>query len=165
MSLVTKVDSIPENSIILKNFRKVDYCDSYQISKKTNDTIDSIVTEIFKIPLWVDYLMIIRNQFVEMFGLKTDSKKAASIDTFYPIGSKAVYFTVVDRNDNEIIMAENDKHLNFRTSVFIDRNNGPSKIYLSTVVTFNNVWGRLYFLPVRPFHQIIVRSLLKRHIK
>ena len=105
--------------------------------------------------------MKIRDQFVGIFGLATGSKENTNIDSFYPIGSKAVYFTVLDRNENEIVMAENDKHLNFRTSVFIDRHDITSTIYFSTVVSFNNIWGKLYFVPVKPFHRLIIRSLLK----
>ena len=59
-------------------------------------------------------------------------------------------------------MAENDKHLNFRTSVLIDRKEPLSHIYLTTIVKFNNIWGRLYFIPVKPFHRIIIKTLLKK---
>ena len=162
MRHVIKFDKVPDSSIILKNFGKVNYCDSYQIIKNTNDTIDNITTEIFKTPIWVDYLIKIRNSIAGLFGLKTENKKDTNVANHYSIGSKAVYFTVIDRNDYEIVMAENDKHLNFRTSVLINRNGIDSKIYLTTIVRYNNIWGRLYFMPVKPFHSIIMKSILKR---
>ena len=60
-------------------------------------------------------------------------------------------------------MGEDDKHLNFRTSIMIDKS--KSTISLITLVHFNNVWGKLYFLPVKPFHRLIIRSLLKKYNK
>jgi hypothetical protein len=53
-----------------------------------------------------------------------------------------------------------DTHLNFRVSVLIDR--GKSYIYTTTLVHYNNRWGKLYFFFVKPFHRIIVRSIMKR---
>ena len=166
MRSVTKVEIIPENSIILKNFGKVDYCDTYQIRCKTNDSIDSLTTKLFNspAPAWVVYLLKIRDSIVGIFGLKTANKDDIKIANYYPVGSKAGYFTVLDRNDNEIVMGEKDKHLNFRTSVFINRNSTDSEIYLSTAVQFNNIWGRLYFWPVKPFHRLIIKSLLKKSV-
>jgi len=161
MNRVSQIKTIPENSIILKDFGKTDYLDVYQIRKQTNESVDSITTQIFSLPRWVNGLLKIRNSIVGKLGLKTGNKKDTIVEVYYPTGSKAVFFTVIDRNENEIVMAENDKHLNFRTSVYIDRNDTNTDIYLSTLVKFNNTWGKLYFLPVKPFHKLIIKSLLK----
>ena len=161
MNSIKKFNKVPENSLLLKGFGKTDYCDSYRIAKNTNESVDSILNRVFKIPGWVNFLMRIRNWAVGIFGLKTGDTKD-EIATYYPIGSKAVYFTVTDRNENEIVMAENDKHLNFRTSLLINRKEPLSYIYLTTIVKYNNIWGRLYFMPVKPFHRIIIKTLLKK---
>ncbi|MDR1119950.1 MAG: DUF2867 domain-containing protein [Dysgonamonadaceae bacterium] len=29
-------------------------------------------------------------------------------------------------------------------------------MYLTTIVRFHNVWGKIYFLPVKPFHRLIL---------
>jgi hypothetical protein len=164
MKKVVKLDHIPDNSLILIGFEKIDYSDTYKIKIKPNDdTIDKITTKIFKTPKWVDNLLKLRNFIVKGFGLKTDATKEKIIEPYYSIGSRAVYFTVSDRNENEIVMAEDDKHLNFRTSVMIVKDTASSTIYLSTIIQFNNFFGRLYFLPVKPFHRIIIKSLLKKY--
>jgi len=67
-------------------------------------------------------------------------------------------FTVVSRNDHEIVMGEEDRHLVFRTSVLITGTSDASFVHVTTIVRFNNIWGRLYFLPVKPFHRLIVAS-------
>lgn len=165
MPKVIKTNRIAEKSIISNQFGRIDYLDTYKIDVEVNDTIDNITTNIFKTPKWVDRLLNFRDLIVRVFGLKTGNKKDRNIANYYPIGSKAVYFTVLDRNDHEIVMAENDKHLNFRTSVLLDKTNATTAIYLTTIVHFNNIFGRLYFIPVKPFHQIIIKSLLKRYVK
>jgi hypothetical protein len=166
MMKVKSTNKVPENSIISKDFNETDYCDTFAIITQNDDGLDKITTDIFQTPKWADRLMSIRNIVVKIFGLKGGGRK---IDThssdYYPIGSKAVYFTVIDRNDNEILMAENDKHLNFRISVMVNREGKDVTISLTTIVKFNNFLGRLYFLTVRPFHRIIVISLLKRLLK
>jgi hypothetical protein len=163
MKNVIRTNKIPENSMILKDFGETHYCDSYSIRTQTNDNIDKITTNIFKTPKWADILMVIRNTVVKIVGIKGGGyKKDTYVSDFYPIGSRAVYFTVIDRNENEIVMAENDKHLNFRVSVMINREGNNVIIYLTTIVKYNNFLGRLYFLPVKPFHKLIIISLLKR---
>jgi hypothetical protein len=165
MQKVIKDYKIPENSIISDGFERIDYCDTYEVVTKTNDSIDKLTTKIFKIPDWVALLMKIRNTLVKLFGIKTGDTNDINESEYYPIGSKAVYFTVIDRNDKEIVMAEEDKHLNFRTSVLIRRKGSSEFVNLTTIVKYNNIWGRIYFMPVKPFHQIIIKSLMKRLIK
>ncbi|HZK03765.1 MAG TPA: DUF2867 domain-containing protein [Bacteroidaceae bacterium] len=164
MKKAIKLDRIPKNSLILNGFGKIDYCDTYKIQISSNDySVDKITTDIFKPPKWVDNLMKLRNIIVKVFRLKTGGKNDNLIEPHYSVGNKVGYFTVLDRNKNEIIMAENDKHLNFRTSVMVEKDAACSTIYLSTIVQFNNFFGRLYFLPVKPFHRIIIKLLLKQY--
>lgn len=166
MQKIQSKNKIPANSIILKNFDNYHYCDSYYIKKQTADSIDKIFTDIFETPKWADTLESIRNAVVKIVGLEGGGKKINTHKAdYYPIGSKAVYFTVIDRNENEIVTAENDKHLNFRVSVMTNRNENEVTIFLTTIVKFNNGLGRLYFLPVKPFHRIICKTLLKNLLK
>jgi len=166
MEKVIKTKRIPENSLISKDFNNFHYCDSYSIKTQTNESIDKITTDIFQTPKWADMLMGVRNTVVKLVGLKSGGyKKNINISDYYPIGSRAVYFTVIDRNENEIIMAENDRHLNFRISVMTNREGNNVIIYLTTLVQYHNLLGRLYFFPVKPFHRLIVISLLKRFLK
>ena len=164
MKKVIKLNFVPEKSLILNGFGKIDYADTYKIQIRSNDySVDKITTDIFKVPKWVDSLMKLRDIIVQVFGLKTGDKNDVVIEPHYPKGSKALYFTVLNRNENEIVMAENDKHLNFRTSVMVEKDIASSIVYFSTIVQFNNFFGWLYFLPVKPFHRIIIKSLLKKY--
>ena len=151
MKPVTKLTTIPENSVIANGFDKIDYCDTYRIVKATNDTAEEVAAKIFKMPKWVNWLMNIRDTVVGIFGLKT------SKDT---VEGQTTIFQIIEQHENEIVMGETDKHLDFKTSVLVDRAN--SFIYLTTIVRFNNLFGKLYFMPVKPFHRIIVASSLKK---
>lgn len=163
MKLIAKSNEVPDKSIIANEFGEASYCDSYRVVKQTSKTVDEITTQIFKAPQWVIGLMKLQNRIVRIFGLRTDKNEKIAEADYYPVGSKAVYFTVIERNADEIVMGEDDKHLCFRISVLIDRE--QSFIYLTTIVKFHNVWGKIYFLPVKPFHRLIIRSLLKKQVR
>lgn len=162
MNRIRLQNSIPLNSIINKGFDKFDYCDCFYFKGQTELDVDQVTARTFKSPTWVDALMRFRNWLVKPFGLKTEGVADKPNEISLEVGKKAGYFMVIDRNAHEIVMAEDDKHLNFRTSVFLEEQDGQKCIYLTTLVKFNNIWGRLYFLPVKPFHKIIIRSMLKK---
>ena len=160
MNTVVATSQIPEKSIISKNFRKIHYCDSYSTLISTGETVDAITTKIFSLPPAIKKLFTLRNFIAKRLGLKTGDNTATSAP-FYPVGSRAVLFPVTDRNDLEIVMAEDDKHLNFRTSVMIESIDGLTQVCLTTIVHFNNTLGRLYSGPVKPFHKAMIKSRLK----
>ena len=154
MKKVKRLTIIPANSVIKNGFEKINYCDTYRIVKATNDTAEKIASEIFKWEKWVNWLMAIRDLVVKIFKLKTSKEM---------MGGQTTNFPIIEQHENEIVMGGNDKHLDVKTSVLIDRVN--SFIYLSTIVHFNNLLGRLYFLFIKPFHKIIVVSSLKRYMQ
>ncbi len=154
MKTVTTLTTIPENSIISNGFETIDYCDSYRINKATNETAEEIAIKIFKQSKWEKRLFAIRDAIAGIFGLKTGKET--------PQTQTVGFFPIIEQHENEIILGANDKHLNLKVSVFIDRE--KSFIYLTTIVHFNNFFGRLYFLPVKPFHKILVKSGFKRKV-
>ena len=150
---------VPSESIIADGFGRVDYVDSYSVPVGRGESVDRLVTKIFcNGPAWADKLMALRDAVVGCFGLKTASKEGEQVADFYEVGERASLFTVVSRNDHEIVMGEEDRHLVFRTSVLITGTSDASFVHVTTIVRFNNIWGRLYFLPVKPFHRLIVAS-------
>jgi hypothetical protein len=128
----------------------MDYCDSYCIKKTTNEGIEKITEQIFQLPKWANVLMKIRHYIVKPFGLKTTKE---TNDKMFPI---------IDQNENEIIMGINDNHLNFRVSVLTDRI--QTYIYMTTVVQYKNNFGKIYFLFIKPFHRLMVSSIMRRQI-
>ena len=167
---------IPEYSILKTADKSFDYADSYQTSF-TDETNKIDATKIGKLfftsgPKWIDSLFMIRNRLVGLLGLKTTSNitdRQNQLDNFKcEKGEQLGLFKVFDKTNNEVILGEDDKHLNFRVSLFLDRSNDISEqktLTITTTVKFNNIFGRLYFLPVRAFHKLIVPAMLKGIIK
>lgn len=163
---ITKTN-LPETSL-LKNTPS-DYIDSYSADINAKPfTIEQVGKSFFLAsPEWVNGLLLLRDKVVGMLGLKTGidaNNKDKIIANFKcEVGERVALFKVIDKNENEVIFGENDKHLNFRVSLFLDRDKG--KLIVSTLVKFNHWMGKLYFLPVLPFHKIIVPILTKGMVR
>lgn len=167
---------LPDQSILNKDEKHYDYIDSYQIEfidKKNNISPTEIGKAFFLSgPKWVEKLFALRNKIVGLFGLKTsgnttDRKK--QLDNFKcEPGEQLGLFKVFSKTNNEVVLGEDDRHLNFRVSLLLDQllNETDKKtLTITTTVQFNNWFGRLYFSPVRPFHKLIVPAMLKGIIK
>jgi hypothetical protein len=167
---------LPDKSILKKDEKFFDYVDSFQgefINKRQNIGVTEIGKSFFTSgPKWVEKLFTIRNKIVGQFGLKTsgnitDRKK--QLDNFKcEPGEQLGLFKVFSRTKNEVVLGEDDKHLNFRVSLFLEQpvnELSKKRLTITTTVKFNNWFGRLYFLPVRPFHKLIVPTMLKGIIK
>jgi len=118
-------------------------------------------------PAWVERLFSLRNKIVAVFGLKTSDTLASRkevLDNFNgDVGEKVGIFKVFDRSAQEIILGEDDLHLNFRVSLLLtSKEKDKQNVSISTTVHFNNWMGKLYFLPVKPFHRLIVPVMLKK---
>lgn len=117
------------------------------------------------------FLSNIRDFMVKLFGLKATmipEQRTLDKSIRYNLGDKAIYFVVINRSDTEIVMAKDDKHLYFRTSLLIEENPDDSKyqyLFLTTIVEFHNIWGRIYFAFVRPFHKLLMKKLLSDFLK
>jgi hypothetical protein len=147
IDLINIFNTPPENSTILTDFDKVDYCDSLRIANSTHNSPEQIAALLFKSPKWVNGLMSLRNLAMKPFGLKTGPAT----------------FPLITQNEKERIMGLADRHLTFRVSVLSDLE--KSYVYVTTVVHYNNCWGKVYFLFVKPFHKIIIFAAMKRLLK
>jgi hypothetical protein len=158
---------IPDGSLAERAFARIDYSDTYRVLLPSNapHDVDILYQTVFSLPStsWVGRLMSLRNRLVRLIGLKVVEPQ----DTPLPqrplqLGDHTRFLKVVGRSANELLLGEDDKHLDLRVSVMRQENEKASWLIVTTVVQFNNWFGRLYFLPVRPFHQRLVPWMLKR---
>ncbi|WP_336963433.1 DUF2867 domain-containing protein [Chryseobacterium contaminans] len=164
----------PAKSILSQEKEKFDYADSFAgglVGNGQNFNITQIGKAFFTSgPTWGKKMFAFRNRVVGLFGLKTgaESDPAKEAEDFTcEVGERYGLFKVFNKTSNEIVMGENDKHLDFRISLLFDKNQGgqdENSLTISTTVKFHNWLGVLYFLPVRPFHKLIVPSMLKNII-
>jgi hypothetical protein len=108
-----------------------------------------------RFPAWIGGLFLVRDFVVKWFGLKTAKDLGRS-------QNKLGLFTVLAKTDNEIIAGEDDRHLNFRVVLSLAKTDDKIHcISFRTLVQFNNLLGKIYFIPVKPIHKIIVPLLLR----
>lgn len=174
MTMRINKTEFPEKSILSQGKKDFDYMDSFE-GELANDGGNIDISEIGKAfftsgPKWGKKMFAFRNKIVGLFGLKTGNeaeKQPTEKDFQCEVGERVGLFKVFDKTNNEIVLGEDDKHLDFRVSLFIDKNKkeiNKNSLTISTTVKFHNWLGVLYFLPVRPFHKMIVPAMLKNMI-
>ncbi|CAM3882526.1 hypothetical protein CCOS865_02956 [Pseudomonas reidholzensis] len=121
-----------------------------------------------RMPGWIDSLMVLRNRLVNLLGLKdlgrlTGVDAARSPDSYQP-GERVGIFTLVTNTDDEVLLVDSDRHLDVHIALM--RRPGPQpgqcQVLVTTVVRTHNLLGRLYMLPVAPFHRLITPIALRR---
>ena len=74
-------------------------------------------------------------------------------------------FKVYGKSETELVLGEDDKHLDFRLSVLRTPDLSPTlggQLTVSTVVHCHNFLGRAYLLVIAPFHRLVVKASLRR---
>ena len=145
MSKVIKA-SLPPQSMLHAIKQPDDFLDCYR--RETTIDVDQAANRAMDFPMWVTWLMKIRNIAVTPFGLRTDLGQGETIG----------FFPIVMRNDTEIILGFDDKHLDFRISILTD----GSHAYGATWVRRHNRLGRMYLSLIMPFHVLIMRNAIGR---
>src|SRR5690606_37747977 len=121
-------------------------------------------------PGWIRRLVITRDRIVRTWGLKTAARQKdpeKALTTFQAeIGQRIGLFKVLERTTEELILGENDSHLDFRVSLLLSSQNIHKRaLIISTAVRFHNLWGNIYFFLIQPFHKILVPVILKNIIR
>jgi hypothetical protein len=158
--------ALPSESRIAGMYETMDLADAYAIRLPKDAITDpeQLARFLFSHQApWVAGLMRVRDALVAGFGLKT----AKQLQTLVASNDKRIYlFKIYETSAHEIVLGENDKHLDFRVSVLrqaatAGTGDAPCLI-LSTVVHCHNRLGRAYIMLIAPFHRMVVRSDLRR---
>lgn len=158
------VVALPVESCIGTLYGRPSLADAYAIDLPPGTTQDSesLARFIFSHqPRWVAALMNVRDAGVSAFGLKTGRSLRRSGAQRHRIGM----FKLYDVRPLEVLVGEDDRHLDFRTSVLYRAPQGPGSsatVVLSTVVHCHNLLGRTYLRLIAPFHRRVVQSLLRQ---
>jgi Protein of unknown function (DUF2867) len=159
--------ALPTESAVARLYNAPDLADAYAVRLPDNAIDDPELLARFLFAHqagWVAKLMGLRDALVARFGLKT----AKQLRTEGSGGSRerVDIFRIFTRSAHEIILGENDSHLDFRVSVLQQtrhtRDGRSRYLVLSTVVHCHNRLGRFYILAIAPFHRLVVRSALRR---
>lgn len=112
-------------------------------------------------PCWFRVLLACRDFMVMPFGIQTSMQLREKLEA----GGEARidFFPVLSVDENELIIGENDSHLDFRTSVLVrNRERGEKEVVVTSVVCCHNRIGKLYTRLIAPFHRKVVCSMLAR---
>ena len=156
---------LPQESRIIAVYDHMNLADAYAIDLPpgTARNPEALARFVFSNqPRWISVLMEIRDTLVVGFGLKT----ARSLKSASAGGSRIGIFKVYESNSVEVIMGEDDRHLNFRASALYqpqaESNANRPRLVFSTVVHCHNALGRIYIGLIAPFHRLVVQSCLRR---
>lgn len=141
--------NIPTDSLIA-NYLPADHIDTFSrvVARTQSITPKEFLDLAFtQLPKWINWLMKLRNAIVKPLKLETSGRFMDMICAKSP---------------TELIFGMPDKHLTFYVSMWCgDYKDSKQELRITTVVKYNNWFGKLYFFVIRPFHNIIVNSLLK----
>ena len=165
MSLhVTRV-APPSPSAIEDWYDGADLLDSYAVTLApgASDDVAALATALFStLPLWTRGLLRLRDEIMRPLGVKTTAEiaRAGAVDG----RDRIAFFPVIQRSASEIILGEDDRHLDFRASVLVqtDEDAGTRRLVVTTAVRCHNLLGRAYLSVIAPFHVLIVRANLGR---
>ncbi|WP_116140249.1 DUF2867 domain-containing protein [Trinickia diaoshuihuensis] len=150
---------LPPASHLMSSYGRADFADAFSIElpQAASHDAEFIARHIFDHqPQWIAALLKLRDLLVRPFGLK----RAA--DLWAAGGDRVNIFRVFGRYPNEIVLGEDDTHLNFRVSVLVlpPSDERPRRVIVTTLVFYNRLLGRAYIALIAPFHRMVVRGSL-----
>lgn len=164
-TLATPV-ALPAQSGVTHTYPSVNLADAFAILLPLGASSDPDVLARFIFshqPSWVGKLMQVRDLIVARFGLKTARHLATLANDAK--ARRVGIFKVYSTNETEIVVGEDDKHLDFRVSILCSSGPTPDssrQLTVSTVVHCHNRLGRAYILAIAPFHRLVVKASLRR---
>ena len=115
---------------------------------------------------WVNRLMQLRDALVGPLGLKTAQQlQGGPAPSMADKPDRIGIFRIYRKTANELVLGEDDSHLDFRLSVLLEpvpnTHGEDHQLTLSTVVHCHNRLGRAYIALIAPFHRAIVQAALR----
>jgi len=163
------VREIPAQSQLFARKAGASYSDSYEIplTKSTLNAEELYREIVAQTPPWINVLMRVRESIAPCVGVRKVGLlgKGATATGPATVGEKMDIFTIWSVTEKEIIVGEDDSHLNFRLSLLKLRESGRDKVVLSMIVNVNNLVGRVYLAMVLPFHKVIMRTFLNTAVR
>ena len=162
MNIAVRAVALPPGASIAPLYPGSNLADAYAVdlpnARARELDMESLARTLFgSQPGWAQKLMVLRDAIVARFGIKT----AAQLTNGG--GGRVGIFRIYAVTANEIVVGEDDSHLDFRLSMLRSTAGGPhGSVTLASAVHCHNWLGRAYIFLIRPFHKLIVRYTLSR---
>ena len=153
---------ITKNDLIFSKIAQSDYADAYLFELETAKQFDAVELQQkmwSKQPALVEKLKQIRDRLVKPFGLQGSGQSAEEL---LLKGEHQEQQNDVEKTD-EMMIDKDDKHLKFFVSIKIIKipNNLAKKVVVTTTVQYHNLFGKIYFAAIRPFHGLVIKMTMK----
>ena len=104
--------------------------------------------------------LALRDAAMGMFGVKTSDHMRAELAG--RSADRIDFFPVLSRSPTEIILGEDDRHLDFRVSLLLREAAGRRELAATTVVHCHGLLGRVYLATIMAGHVMVIRSALAK---
>ena len=147
----------PSESVLAGWYENASLLDSYSIDLSSSKQYSMRVLATLTVgdpPAWIKALVAVRDAMVTPFGVKTSGEVRASRAD----NERVDFFPVRWEGQNEIVLGEDDRHLDFRLSLLRRISPTGTQLIATTVVHSHNAFGLTYLNVIRPFHHLVVRA-------
>jgi hypothetical protein len=168
MSRVTTT-ALPQPSAIHATLQGADFWDAYAAPDPAPaaSALQAWLDLAARTPRWTRRLMALRNRLVRLVGLQDLGQLDGGLPpgaqaARYRVGDRVGIFTIRHLDAREVVMGQDDTHLDVQVSLCKREQDGRPVVVLGTVVHVHNALGHAYMAVVKPFHRRIVRAMLAR---
>lgn len=156
--------SLPPHSAVAAWYQAADLADAFAVTLAGPGPHDlsSLAERALRQPApWISTALAVRDLAVRPFGVLTSGEMRSRLER--DGRDRVDFFPVLSRSSREIVLGEDDRHLDFRLSLLLDtRDDGRVDLIATSVVRCHNLFGRAYLAAIHLGHVFVVRSALAR---
>jgi len=129
-----------------------------------SDDLEVLARAAFERPAWwIRALIRVRAAVMATVGVKSSRVIGAAAAAR---GSVIGFFPLLSKSAGELVVGEDDRHLDFRAAILQRRGTaGARELVVVTVVHCHNRLGRTCLAVIAPFHRTILRANLERAVR
>jgi hypothetical protein len=162
---MTKAHAVPapSDSALAPLYTDADLLDAYaiQLPVGANGDLEALARAGFERQAWwIRALTRLRDVVMSTVGVKSSRAVGLAAAARGPVIG---FFPVLSKNAEELVVGEDDRHLDFRVAILQRAGAaGGRELVVVTVVHCHNWLGRTYLAAITPFHRVIARASLEQ---
>jgi len=154
---------VPSDSILAPLYKSADLLDAYavQLPAGASDDLEVLARAGFERQAWwIRALTRVRDTIMATVGVKSSRAVGTAAAARGPVIG---FFPLLSKSAGELVMGEDDRHLDFRLAVQQRAGAaGGRELVVVTVVHCHNLLGRPYLAVIPPVHRVIARASLEQ---
>jgi len=154
---------VPSDSVLAPLYVGADLLDAFAIHLPAgaSDDLEVLARAGFERPAgWIRALTRVRDAMMATVGVKSSRAIGAAAAARGPVIG---YFPLLSKSTGELVVGEDDRHLDFRVAILLRTGAGGGReLVVVTVVHCHNRLGRTYLAVIAPFHRAIARANLEQ---